>query len=253
MLADHPLLVGALDDLRPAMQRNEDVKKIAALKPGQRIPWELSEAELYIDHVFRAQVGVTDIFDQLDKALFYLRSKGKSQTGKPPRYTNWTWLEYHVSYFVIMHSALFDRALILVNEVFELGNPPKQCKPEVIKSNTKVSAWTLKALAQIENCTLKLRNDRNVLLHRGYSIDIAKIFDSELLQNLKFCYAAKSLSREYVDPPFLEVALKIGKRDVITVLKKYAIEAEADTRCLLDVLLPVYVKTKRQLDAAANL
>ncbi len=226
------------------MLREEDLKKIARLKPGERLPWSLSHGEYFTYQVFQALLGVIDSFDQLERALFYLGSKGKSQTKKPPRYTDWTWLEYHVAYFVIIYSAIFDRALILTNEVFQLGNPPKNCKPEIIKSNTSISKEVLDALEGIERCSLKLREERNVLLHRGHSIDIAKMLNSELLDKLKLFYSVKGLSSDYAGPPFLAIAMKMERRNVKATFEKYAKDAESATRTLLDALKPIYERKK---------
>lgn len=231
-----------MEPMRKALlAKTPELRKMAQLKLGEKIPWYLSSGEMYANNVFRALLGVADAFDQLDRALFYLSSKGKNQTKKKgPRYTDWTWLEYHVYYFVIIYSAVFDRVLIAVNEVVLLGNPAKNCKPEIIKNNVLLTPEIIAALDTVDNYSKKLRGERNLLLHRGHSIDIPKLISSESLDKLKLVYAVAGLDSEFVGDPYIATAMKLERGKVRAELRKYRDDAETAVQGLFDILLPVY-------------
>lgn len=131
--------------------------------------------------------------------------------------------------------------------MFQLGNPPKNCRPEIIKNNSVVSKDALGALAKIEACSARLREERNLLLHRGRSIDIPKLLNSEVLGKLKLFYSAQGLSRDYAGPPLLAFAMKKEKRTVKSTLKRYVQEAEDSTKLLFDCLRDTYGERKTSI------
>lgn len=247
----HPLIMAALKNIQPAINREAAKLKSATPVLKERDDWLLSSDEYYTDKVFRAVGNVGAIFDQLKRALFYLGSNAitQSKNEKPPRFNEWTWLEYHVSYYVVMYAGLLDATLILVNEIYGLGNPPENCRPEIIKKNANVPRTVVDALNAINQCVEKLRQVRNCLLHHGRNVDVPKMMNSENLATLELICHAAACSHDYQEPQIFPNVLEKATVKLRATLEGYAEEATVGVKKLMDILLPVYLQNVDQLKA----
>jgi hypothetical protein len=80
-------------------------------------------------------------------------------------------IAYHLEGYLVRTTSVFDRRLILTNDVFRLGNPPRNCRRDVILSNSYVkNSVVAKSLTLMEKVVDQFKQARHAVAHRaGYS------------------------------------------------------------------------------------
>jgi len=81
------------------------------------------------------------------------------------------WIIYNYQFYVPVFQSVFEVALLLINEVLDLGNPYEECKFHVINKNRKVEASGVKSvLENLQRMTKEHRRGKNLLLHQGKGV-----------------------------------------------------------------------------------
>ena len=96
---------------------------------------------------------------------------GRVVAGRP--ITRLDHIVYHLEGHLIRTCSVLDRALQLVNVVFRLGIPERECRFAVVGQNRHVMDTPVAdALRNIDNTTQPHRSQRNLVVHRSrYSDD----------------------------------------------------------------------------------
>jgi hypothetical protein len=127
------------------------------------------------------------ICNQLHHAVSFAGNFRSNEHLKSEGIKRFDYVLYHLENHLIRAVATFDRTLILVNEVFMLGNEPKNCKPHVILSNRHVvSSGVYNYLKELDKHLRPYREPRNTVIHKQrykhedlYWIECMHILDNE--------------------------------------------------------------------------
>ena len=108
-----------------------------------------------------------NVCDQMSYAIEFLtgfRSR-KMPSGEP--ITRYDYIVYHLENHLIRTSSILDRALLLVNIIFRLGVPEKECRFSVIADNEHIASTpTAGALRSIQKILEPYQGQRNLVIHR---------------------------------------------------------------------------------------
>jgi hypothetical protein len=146
---------------------------------------ELKPAENYVRDVFLSAGELMTLCNQLDQAVRFITGFRSTSALKAAKISRLDYVLYHLENHLVRTVAAFDRALILVNEVFVLGNETKNCKPHIIMRNRHVSASAvIHPLKELDNHVRPYREARNTIVHKGrYSHDdLGQIEMMDILQ-----------------------------------------------------------------------
>lgn len=203
----------------------EIIKETTAVKSGQSQMHEISrplrpEEEYVSDSLIYAGELIT-ICDQMLYSVDFLSGfkSGRVVADKP--ITRLDYIVYHIEGHLIRTCSVMDRALQLVNVVFQLGVLERECRYSVIAQNshvrrTKVSS----ALKNIDNATKPYRNQRNLVVHRRrhaedsltkiepyYILQKERISSSEECITQRFYYAYKTRTDRFIKEKKEELTL----------------------------------------------
>lgn len=123
--------------------------------------------EEYAKEVLLSAVEVQTILTQLRQTAVFLsnfRSTGKLQESGIERFDH---IIYHLENFYIRVTGCFDRCLVLVNVVLDLGNEPEDCSYRLIKKNKHVRRLNIAGpLGEINGLIKPHRSQRDTIAHR---------------------------------------------------------------------------------------
>jgi len=186
-LASHPLMKNVLENVQPTLDRAVKRLKRVAKKGKIRAESEgaITEGQRYQVDVFQRSNALLDCVYQLEDILKFIKRFPSPRTYEKEGISQYRWIEYHYSFFVVTLVSMQDTALILVNAVFRLGNPEKSCRAELIKKNEWVkNSGVNKSLDKLEDVVSPHRPVRNSYIHRRMAPELYKIFGSNLLDHL---------------------------------------------------------------------
>ena len=104
---------------------------------------------------------------QLDQTIQFLSNFRSTKKLKEYKINRKDHVVYHLENHLIRITSIFDRCLILTNQVFLLGNTPKKCKQYIIYNNQYVQGTIIvKILKKIEKHIKPYRTKRNVIVHQ---------------------------------------------------------------------------------------
>lgn len=118
--------------------------------------------------------------------------------------TRLDYIVYHLEGHLIRTCSVLDRALQLVNVIFCLGVPERECRWGVIARNSHVRGTPIaSALKTIDDATKSLRDQRNFVVHRGrYSDDaltriepyyvVQRSGDEDITQRFHYLYKRRT-------------------------------------------------------------
>lgn len=88
-------------------------------------------------------------------------------------------------YFVVSYSSFRDLSLLLINQVFRLGIPPRLCTRDAVLTNDWVKHTSVPTMFKtIENLVGKHQEARNLHVHRGRTPDIAAVLQNDDFRQL---------------------------------------------------------------------
>ena len=99
----------------------------------------LTPVEEYVQECFVSAGELVVACNQLEYALVYLSGYRQRRTADGSLITRADYVAYQIENFMIRLGTVTDRALRLVNVVFQLGIQPKECRRSVIADNAHVA------------------------------------------------------------------------------------------------------------------
>jgi Cthe_2314-like HEPN len=184
-IASHPLIVSALDVVKPLLIRGTEAaketvkRKREALQEANRKT--LSPLESYSLSVMEAIhpfVGVFDRIDQAHSLIFRFPSVLRNGRHKMSRDQ---WVDYHFGTLTVSFASVLDVHLILVARIYQLGLPSRQCKFELLADHLHISSAVKKQLKELKKSLQPHIERRHSFVHRGERADIGVLTDPEIL------------------------------------------------------------------------
>lgn len=81
------------------------------------------------------------------------------------------WIRHNYEYYTVIYQSILDVALLLTNEIFNLGNPYRKCSYSTVCDNTQIKGTSVhRILEKLDKTVRKHREGKNLLLHRGERI-----------------------------------------------------------------------------------
>jgi len=206
----------------------------------------LENSEYYHVAVFRKATALIGALERLEHSLTYIQEFPRPRTYEKKGLHQFSWLEYHYSYFVVTYDSLFDITLILTNTVFQLGIPEKDCKAHIIKENEWVKHTSVKtALIGLEKITSAYSKLRNPLVHRGEIPDVKSITESDTIDLLKVYSTVHQHSEPIVPLDLIDNVFKHESKKIMAELDGDVVKAQKAIAQLFDSLLPIYIARAR--------
>lgn len=151
------------------------------------------------------------------------------------------WIMYNYEQYTIVYQGILDVALLLTNEILELGNPYAKCSYNAICENTRVNGTSAhRVLKKMNNTTKKHREGKNLFVHRGERIELPidrKIYDAVDVTNMAIKLGLEVGYTEELLVEFLEINTR---NQIIEMMEKECKVIESQTEELLTELLPYY-------------
>ncbi|MCK4331853.1 MAG: hypothetical protein KAW81_04755 [Dehalococcoidia bacterium] len=191
----HPFCQQIVDDIRPALdilhRELEELERSGRLQfvetPQQPTyqPTGFSRFDRYVTSVFEYISRLEKSFRRLEHIRAYLAHFRILKQYKGAGVNLAEYVQYHYSNHAITLVGICDLALILTNNTFCLGFPPRQCRQEIITENY----WVCKAkvdevLKRLNSTVEPLREPRNLFVHRGFPRSSPRIIYLDMSENL---------------------------------------------------------------------
>jgi len=253
-LAAHPLLDCNFGYIQPVilklspkiLKRVEETGKIR--NDGIE---EIEASEYYHVSVFQKAAALISAVERLEHSLIFIQKLPYPRRYEKKGVHQFSWLEYHYSYFVITYDSLLDIALILTNTIFQLGNNERECKLSVVRDNEWVKRTPVKAtIDTLEKLTSSYGKTRNLFLHRGESPSVKSVTESEMLDLLQVTFTVHQHSKPIVPLELVDRVFKWESKKVVDELNNDLIEAHDAIILFFDSLLPVYKNRAQMLKSA---
>lgn len=212
----------------------------------------LTPSEEYVQLCIVQTAEVAKACTQLHYALVYLSGYRVRRTPAGELISRADYIAYQIENFHLRLTTVPDRSLRLVNTVFRLGLPPRECRMSTIADNAHVRATTVRrSLRRLDKLVAPYREVRNTIAHReGYSdYELAVIGGFHILEGddagvsdpVVDCY--RPLVKHGADRYIL------AKRQELEPVADGLVDAVAE---LLDELLPVFEGTHERMQMEAK-
>lgn len=128
------------------------------------------------EHVRRSIISAGELIKVCDQTIYAIEFLSGFRARKAPTSSSLTRLDYmvyHIENYIIRTNMIMDRALQLVNAVFWLGIPERECRFAVVANNEHVAKTEAgQCLKDLENTLKASRHPRNIIIHqRQYTDD----------------------------------------------------------------------------------
>lgn len=245
----HPFIKKITENLQPLLDSSAD-KLTKLAKEGKlrnKEKAELSEHEWYDYAVFSHASSLLSGMERLQQTENFISNFPRPRSYEKKGINQYTWIEYHYSYYLATLVSLFDISLILTNFVFRLGNRERDCKYDLIKNNSWVRQTSVqKTLAELNQVIKPHRDGRNLHLHRGQMPDIATTMNLEELDMLKL-FSLVQMHEPIVDQEIIDWAYKGATKEIIERLQAERYNVHKVIWQFFDDLSPTYEKESSEL------
>lgn len=171
-MLSHPFFAEICDDLQLLNERLPPKMPKSLEEHLHGKPPALSESEYYVVSVFLWTSTLADSFKRLEHIRAYLAYFRLLKQYREIGINRANYIRYHYSNHAVTLLGIFDIALILTNNVFRLGLPERQCRPETVTHNRWVRSRGIdKILQEFDSALEPLRGPRHMSIHRGYPRD----------------------------------------------------------------------------------
>ncbi|MBL8099751.1 MAG: hypothetical protein JNK81_11250 [Anaerolineales bacterium] len=152
------------------------------------------------------------------------------------------WAIYNYANYRVVATGIYDTALLITNDVLELGKKPEKVYRNFIDNPEIAENQLLEPLQKIEELIAKYRDERNLYVHRSTRPEIDFVNNLYAYQTLKEA-KEKGLYKKEIPSP------KIAQKYYEAELNKKVDEMQEETEgifsaviAFLDVLNPLYEK-----------
>lgn len=150
----------------PLFEENKKAKK------ENREIGELSEEFMYHFRVFEYSGPLYEALKRLNDVPLFTRRGFSLQWMSKTKVTPQDWFVYNYANYRVVAYGLFDTALLMVNDVLDIKEEPKNVKPSFIKRPEIMNNGLLPSLQKLDKVIQKYRDERNRYVHRSTRPDI---------------------------------------------------------------------------------
>jgi len=150
----------------PLFEENKKAKK------ENREIGELSEEFMYHFRVFEYSGPLYEALKRLNDVPLFARRGFSLQWMSKTKVTPQDWFVYNYANYRVIAYGLFDTALLMVNDVLDIKEEPKNVKSSFIKRTEIINNGLLPSLQKLDKVIQKYRDERNRYVHRSTRPDI---------------------------------------------------------------------------------
>lgn len=188
---------------------------------------QLEEHEEYTRSVLSAASEVITAYNQLAYTMRFLSNFRSTKKIREEGITRFDHILYHLENHFIRRTTVFDRTLILVSKVFELGTLPQKNKEGFVLKNRDVSSSSvIEPLKKFQKLVEKDRGFRNIIVHQG------RYYHEDLKQN-EMIHLVTQTNPDLVPKHFV-------KRETDELVLKKKNELSVFNQELLTLLLDIF-------------
>ncbi|MDP2983419.1 MAG: Cthe_2314 family HEPN domain-containing protein [Candidatus Latescibacter sp.] len=244
------LLEVLLDNLKPLLDASQAViwkgyketGSFHACKPLEETPVEIYDIE-----VFYSASAVSSAISRIQQSITYIENYPCNISGYEIVHTQYDWIQYHYAFFIATLFSTLDILLILINSVFELGNPPKNCRRDIILKNVWIRETEIPAkIKELERLINSYREPRHLLLHRGRMPNLPSNSEDSLLDYLSFYNVLIQARKNPFPPELISEAWDMECPGIIKCLKSKVKKINTSVTEVFDALLPYYLTIRER-------
>lgn len=185
------------------------------------------------------------VFNRLDRIReMTTRSIYKKKDENKSQLIN-NWLYYNYQLYTVTYQSILEIALLITNEILDLGNPYRQCNFSNIYENRRVKAAGLdRILKKLMQKTKKHREGKNLLVHQGKGTPVPS--KGKKLDAIDISSIAKELQTDEEDiKANLSEFLALKSREQLFIkMKMECKDIKLLVKQLFDELYPNYTKIR---------
>jgi Cthe_2314-like HEPN len=251
--AEHSELVQVmLRNLQPVLYRTIGAVKSEHKNTGKlraSTPIESNSLEDYDVDVFLVATKILSTISRLRQANVFIKNYPKEKKGSETTYTKYDGIQYHYGFFISTVVSISDLSLILVNNVFRLGNPEKHCRMDIISKNEWIrDTKVLKRLEELNKIIKPYRDDRNQLLHRGRMPDLPNSSEGSSLDCISFFNSISQYKSDFVPSELSDKLWKTEQPKISKCLQTTIIKLDDAITLFFDQILPYYTATRARIE-----
>ena len=234
----------------------EIIRETSPEEPRRRYRGEmlrpLRPDEEYVKSSLIAAGELTTVCEQMTYSVEFLSGLRARRTASGEPITRLDYVVYHMENHLIRTGSLLDRALHVVNVVFRLGVPERECRFAVIADNDHVrKSPVASALNSLERTIKPYRGQRNVVIHRRRHSEagLERIEPYYLIQKSESTESDDNVTERFFD------AYKRQTDEFIAAkkceLSKFNVEAFSSASNVLSQMEPIFKITHERLRGTA--
>ena len=186
----------------------------------------LTEQEQHTRSALIAAAHLVNVCDQLVFATQLLSGYRSNQSGDT-LITRFDYIRFQIENYYLRIGMVVDRALQLVNVIFDLGLPRRECKYSAVAKNVDVTATHAPdELDKLRKVVAPYYEERNIISHQS------SFYDDELCWVEMYSMLQKSSERE--SDPVLQRTAYVSKREADEVVKRRRSEFQSTNARVFD-------------------
>lgn len=145
----------------------------------------------YIQKVNLHLAGLFSMIDRLEQAALFMTSFSPSKRMRDAGITRKSHLQHSIEDYIIRTASIYDRALIAVNTICELGVASRRVDDKNVRRHSdKLSPIVIDSLDQLRATLEPYRQDRHAIVHREHYRDK----ELEILDGLELWVNCRALA-----------------------------------------------------------
>lgn len=152
------------------------------------------------------------------------------------------WAIYNYANYRVVATGIYDTALLMVNDVLEIGKKPEKIKRGFINNPEIAQDNLLEALKKIDALVAKYRDERNRYVHRSTRPEIDFVDNLYAYQVLKEAKEKGLYDKEIPSPKSAKLYYEMELNKKVTEMQKEIEEIFSAAIAFLDALNPLYEK-----------
>jgi len=133
----------------------------------------LDEELKYHLYVFQYASALYEAFKRLYDIPFFIHQNPKMRLLENRYVSAQEWFVYHYANYRVIATGIFDTALLVVNDVLELGFEPSKCRKKQVLAHEKViESRVAPLLIKLDELIEKHRQERHWYVHRSERPDL---------------------------------------------------------------------------------
>jgi hypothetical protein len=243
-LSKHPLIVDAMEGLRPSLIASQHrvlarVRKLGTPRNKNPQPPK-SPVERFHHLVFHHAAKVSTDFDNLEHIIAMVRNMPPRRTLKKWDLSGDRWLEYQYTLHLVTIVGAVDRALIVVNAVLGLGLAAQDCTERLLLRHNQIEGTKLgTAIKQLSREIQPTRSHRNLDVHQKDLPPFREIVGWEDYDWLPMCALVGKDNEVLIPPAWLQKGFRYAGQFLSVRLQKERTKLKNRVWRVFDLLVPI--------------